>query len=208
MVVFQIPPESPLGLIWMHPPLYCVEGPASAHAASSQTRGFECLKDPDEWKERKRGRRLLLGHRMYDDHERQLKIWTTERNGSTQRRLMSLECWPILPNAEHAENERELTASVQSSSRWILPTSCFKVSGGGSRLHRCINVANSRVFLDIIWNCTNPARREEGVSPSPRIGGPGVLPPGNFWNLRRNLVHFGDKLTVFQFSTFVNKTSP
>ena len=43
--------------------------------------------------------------------------------------------------------------------------------------------------------------------PSPGMGVRGVT-PGQFWNLRRNLVQsgaFGKKLTVLQFSTFANE---
>jgi len=38
-----------------------------------------------------------------------------------------------------------------------------------------------------------------GGVPLPRIGGPGVLPAGLFWNFRHNLVQFGDK---WQSSSF------
>ena len=39
----------------------------------------------------------------------------------------------------------------------------------------------------------------------PSDGGPGGITLGKCWNLRRNLVHFGKKLTFLQFSTFVNE---
>ena len=41
--------------------------------------------------------------------------------------------------------------------------------------------------------------------PPLQYGGPGVLPPGKFRNLRCNLVHFGNKLAVLLFATFVNE---
>ena len=48
---------------------------------------------------------------------------------------------------------------------------------------------------------------ESGLYPA-RDGGPGVSPRENFeiWDaIWCNLVHFGKKLTFFQFSTFVNE---
>jgi len=48
--------------------------------------------------------------RPSDDEERQPNIWTTERNGSVPRRLVSLEYWTC-PTAEHLKKEEEYTTA-------------------------------------------------------------------------------------------------
>ena len=109
---------------------------------------------------------------------------------------MSLKCWPI--ESKQQRSERPMYSTVLH----FFPCAAEHISG--NNMYKIIGAAAGATIPQKPWRNLPPSL----PSPSPGMGVRGCHPRENFeiWDaIWCNLVHFGKKLMVLQFSTFVNE---